>query len=98
MNKRKVAKLKESLEQMRLHPQGRSSKDFQKIAAAIGRKLSSVRNNEPTWIREQDPELSPPLSIPNHSGDMPVGTARSIIDALLSDLDSWEIYLDNSGE
>lgn len=98
MNWRKIAKIKAALEQIHTHPRGRSSKDFQAIAKQLGRELSSTRNNEPTWVRKNDPELSPPLSIPNHSGDMPIGTARSIAAALLSDIESWEIFLDNSGE
>jgi hypothetical protein len=34
----------------------------------------------------------PPLSIPNH-GDLKIGTARSIVNTLLNDVDEWEIYL-----
>jgi len=34
----------------------------------------------------------------HHPGGMKPGTARSIIDALLSDVDDWEIYLsENNG-
>lgn len=35
----------------------------------------------------------PPLSIPGHTRDLKPGTARSIIDILLNDVDDWEIYL-----
>ena len=47
---------------------------------------------EPTYTRERDPALAPPLSIPNH-GDLKIGTARSIVNTLLNDVDEWEIYL-----
>lgn len=73
-------------------PQSRKSEDFSSIAGQLGRKLSD-RGKEPTYVREQGPKLMPPLSIPNHPGDMPVGTARSILSALLSDCDDWAIYL-----
>jgi hypothetical protein len=42
--------------------------------------------------------LSPPLSIPNHSSDVKPGTARSIIDALLNDVNEWELALDQEDE
>lgn len=60
---------------------------------AVGRQLDS-RGKEPNWVRKSDPELCPPLSIPNHSASLKAGTARSIIDQLLSDLDDWELHHD----
>lgn len=73
-------------------PFNRKADDFISIAKQLGRTKSN-RGKEPTYTRDRDPMLSPPLSIPNHPGDLKPGTARSIIDALLSDVDDWEIYL-----
>ncbi len=73
-------------------PQNRKPEVFISIAKQLGRRKEN-RGKEPTYTRERDPALSPPLSIPNHPGDLKIGTARSIIDALLSDVDDWEIYL-----
>lgn len=92
MNKKKLKKLKLELEQMSLSPQGRKSREFSRIAKSLGREEDG-RGKEPTYIRKFNPELSPPLSIPNHSGDMKPGTARSIIEALLNDVDEWEFFL-----
>lgn len=45
-------------------------------------------------MRELDPALSPPLSIPKHgSSDLKPGTAKNIIDMLLDDVSHWEEYL-----
>lgn len=77
---------------MRKSPQSRKAADLITIAKQLGRVQDS-RGKEPTYVRENDPALSPPLSIPRHAGDLKVGTARSIIDALLSDIDDWELFL-----
>lgn len=84
--------------EIRRSPQGRSSKDLESLAKRVGRDKKTLTGKEPTWIREENPELSPPLSIPHHSKDMPPGTARSILDILISDCDDWEFLLDEQEE
>lgn len=71
------------------------SRTLQTYAKAVGRQLEN-RGKEPNWVRKVDPALSPPLSIPDHGADLKAGTARSIIDQLLADLDEWEQYLDQN--
>lgn len=73
-------------------PQGRRSAEFVTIAKQLGR-VRDKRGKEPNYVREEDPALTPPLSIPNHSADMKTGTARSIIEALIDDADEWDLYL-----
>lgn len=68
---------------------------LEKYANAVGRQKEN-RGKEPTWVRKLDPHLSPPLSIPNHSKDIKAGTARSIIDQLLADIDEWEQFIDQN--
>lgn len=97
MNSKKLKKLRREIEEMIRSPQGRKSEDFSSIARQLGRKLSD-RGKEPTYVREAGPKLMPPLSIPNHAGDMPTGTARSILDALLSDCDEWGLFLQSIDE
>jgi|688.fasta_scaffold512664_1 hypothetical protein len=92
MKEKKLVKLKKQLEDMRKSPQGRKADEFITIAKQLGRE-EDPRGKEPTYVRKINPELSPPLSIPNHSGEMKTGTARSIIDALLDDVDEWKLYL-----
>jgi hypothetical protein len=92
VNSKKLKKLKIELMQIRRSPQGRKSAELINFACQLGRVLDP-RGKEPNYVRKIDPALSPVLSIPNHRGDVPVGTARSIIDALLSDIDEWEIHL-----
>lgn len=92
MDRKKLRKIKHRLEEMQRSPQNRNYRDFVSIAKKLGRTEDS-RGKEPTYTRTRDPALSPPLSIPKHSSDMKVGTARNIIDALLSDVDDWELYL-----
>lgn len=92
MNRKTLAKLKKQLQEMRRSPYGKKASDFVSIAKQLGRTRDS-RGKEPNYVRESDPSLTPPLSIPGHPGDLKVGTAISIIDALLSDVDDWEIFL-----
>jgi hypothetical protein len=95
VNPKALKKIKRQLKEMEKHPFNRKPDDFISIAKQLGRTKDN-RGKEPTYTRERDPSLSPPLSIPNHPGDVKPGTARSIIDALLSDVDDWEIYLSES--
>ncbi|NJA06891.1 type II toxin-antitoxin system HicA family toxin [Methylococcaceae bacterium WWC4] len=95
MNKKSLYKVKEELLAMRRSPQGRKPHDLEAIAKQLGRKRDTTKGKEPTYVREKDPELSPPLSIPAHgSKELKTGTARNIIDALLDDVSDWEIYLE----
>lgn len=91
MTPKQLKTIKRKLEEMRQSPQNRSSREFESMANQLGRYKDS-RGKEPTYIRADDPLLSPPLSIPNRQ-ELKVGTARCIIDALLSDVDTWEIHL-----
>lgn len=92
MNKKKLKKIKQTMREMQMSPQGRRSEELTSIALQLGRKLFN-RGKEPTYVKEIDPCLSPPLSIPNHSGDMAIGTVRSILNQLLLDCDEWEMHL-----
>ena len=91
MNKKKLAEIKRELKGMYQSPQNRNHKDFISIAKQLGRR-EVKRGKEPTYVKDDNPVLCPPLSIPKH-GDLKVGTARSIIQALLNDVDVWEIFL-----
>lgn len=92
MNLKTLKKIRRQLEEMRKSPRGRSAGDFESIANKLGR-YKDPRGKEPNYVRERDPALSPPLSIPGHPGDIKIGTSINIIDALLSDVDDWEIFL-----
>ncbi|MDD5056336.1 MAG: hypothetical protein PHQ60_00590 [Sideroxydans sp.] len=92
MNLKALKKIKRQLTEMGKSPFNRKPEVFISIAKQLGRTIDN-RGKEPTYTRGREPALSPPLSIPNHPGDIKPGTARSIIDALLSDVDDWEIFL-----
>ncbi|MDD5321496.1 MAG: hypothetical protein PHD43_12940 [Methylococcales bacterium] len=92
MTPKALKKIKKDLLQMRKSPQGRKAEEFISLAQKLGRKKDN-RGKEPTYVREREPALSPPLSIPAHgASDMKIGTARSIIDMLLDDVSDWELY------
>lgn len=97
MDLKRLRKIERELEEMRKSPQNRRPDDFISIAKQLGRSKEK-RGKEPTYTRERDPSLSPPLSIPSHAKDIKVGTALSIIDALLSDVDDWKIYLEEPND
>lgn len=94
MDRRKLRKLKRELDQLADPPRPVKASVLESIAKKLGRRQrKGQRTSEPAWIREEEPLLCPPLSIPHHSKDLKTWTARSIIDALLSDVDVWEIHL-----
>ena len=92
MTPKALAKVRDKLESMLRSPRGLKSRDLESIAQKLGRTRAK-RGSEPTWVREDQPLLTPPLSIPHHSADMPPGTAKSVIEALLSDADEWDLFL-----
>lgn len=91
MTPKSLQKIKQTLQEMYKSPQNRKSKDLMSIAIKLGR-VKDNRGKEPTYVRSHNPALSPPLSIPNHSRELKAGTARSIIEALLNDIDEWESF------
>ncbi len=93
MKKDTLKRLKRELRQLRSNFAPMDSNVLEGYASAVGRQKEN-RGKEPTWVRKMDPHLSPPLSIPNHSRDIKAGTARSIIDQLLADIDEWEQFID----
>jgi hypothetical protein len=65
---------------------------LERIARKLGRRKVN-RGSEPNFGSPEVPDLGHPISIPHHSTLKP-GTARNIINDLLSDVDVWEQYLD----
>lgn len=96
MTPKKLKKIRQDLLYLRKSPHGIKRAKLETIAKQLGRSRSNI-GHEPTYIKTTDPMLRP-LTIPGHPGDMKVGTARSIIDQLLSDVDEWEIHLNEENE
>ncbi len=95
MDIKSLNKIEKDLTDLLKSPHGIKSKTLISIAKKLGRMIDN-RGKEPTYIRKINPALSPPLSIPNHKGkDLRPGTARSIIEALLNDVDEWKLYIGN---
>lgn len=92
MTPHKLRKIRAELEGIQASPNGIKSRALVTLAEKLGRTKFN-RGKEPTYVREDAPELSPPLSIPKHPGDMKRGTVLSIVEALLSDVDEWELFL-----
>jgi hypothetical protein len=97
MNLKKLKKIKQQLHEINRSPQGRNAASLIALAEQLGR-VRDNRGKEPTYVRQLNPKLSPPLSIPGHTGDLKVGTTKSIIQALLQDVDEWEEYLSEDSD
>lgn len=93
MTPQKLRKIKAALGAIQASPKGIKYKQLVSLAQQLGRKENKRRGKEPTYVRPDAPELSPPLSIPKHSGDMKAGTVLSIVEALLNDVDEWDLFL-----
>lgn len=96
MTPKKLKKIKQDLQGLRKSPQGIKRSKLEAIAKQLGLSRSNI-GHEPTYIKTTDPKLRP-LTIPGHAGDIKVGTARCIIDQLLSCVDEWEIHLNEQSE
>jgi hypothetical protein len=97
MTPKHLAKIKKVLLEIQRSPQGRMPLEFEGLARALGRERDA-RGKEPTWSRRRVPEFARPLSIPAHSASVKVGTARSIVRALLDEVAEWERYLEGGSD
>ncbi len=88
----KLRKIRAELERIRSSPHGHKARELEALAKQLGRDRF-VRGKEPTWVRKEDPHLSPPLSIPNHSAELKPATCKSIANQILDDCDEWEQFL-----
>ncbi len=85
------------LKALRLKQYGIQASDLQSIAKQLGREMVK-RGKEPNYEKRDPPAFPTPLSIPNHKPTLKAGTARSVIDALLSDVDTWENFLNEQDD
>lgn len=92
MNRKKLTEIRRELKEIYKSPHNRKYRDLVSIAEQLGRKEKN-RGKEPTFERDDNPILCPPLTIPKHSGDMRPKTVRSVAGQLLNDVDVWDIFL-----
>jgi hypothetical protein len=92
MKRKRLAKIAKELAAMRRNAVDIKPKRLVRIAKSLGRRKVK-RGDEPNYASPELPDLGHPLSIPNHPVLKP-GTARSVIDILLSDTDIWRQHLD----
>jgi hypothetical protein len=97
MNRSRLRKIERELIELSRAPRGKKAAVFISVAQKLGR-VRVNRGKEPTYERRIDPVFKFPLTIPNHPGDMKPGTARSIIDVLLGDVDKWKEWLEQNDE
>jgi hypothetical protein len=95
MNRNRLRKIEREVLELNHSPRGKKAEVFIRIALKLGR-VRVNRGKEPTYERNADPVFRFPLTIPNHPGDIKIGTARKIIDALLNDVDEWKLWLDQN--
>jgi hypothetical protein len=96
MKRKRLDNIGRELAAMRRNAVGIKPGVLERIAKKLGRKRVK-RGSEPNYGSPEVPDLGHPISIPHHSTLKP-GTARSIIDALLSDVDTWNQHLDSIGD
>jgi hypothetical protein len=94
MSRRKLRKLRQRLQALRMRVGNIESRELEKLARALGRKRAE-RGKEPTFISTLLPQ-SRPLSIPHHSATLKIGTASNILDQLEKDLDDLEELITDS--
>jgi hypothetical protein len=96
MNKKAVRKLRSDLGNLRNNSSNISYRDMVKFAKRCELSLDD-RGREPNYTHP-DPEFFdlPPVSIPAHTGTIPIGTARNILRSLELYIERFEtIYGDD---
>jgi hypothetical protein len=91
MNRKKIAKLRRELAELRAGKYNLKRSDIVSFAQRVGRRPDTSRGKEPTYV-SVFPQQNP-LSIPGHSTINPF-TALKILDVLEADLDKWEDLLE----
>jgi hypothetical protein len=92
MNRKTLDKLYTELDNLRLRKRNLTSRELESFAKKCGRRLSN-RGKEPTYVSDYFPYLRP-VSIPNHPGNISVGTAGNILSFLEQDLFEWDEKLE----
>ena len=87
MDPKKIRKLRNEIQGMRRRG-GIRPAELESLARSVGR-VRHKRGKEPSWVSTVFPE-APPVSIPNHPGDLSKYTARSILNELEADLDRFD--------
>lgn len=87
MTLKKLAKIERELRGLKRRLGSIRSDELASIARSLGREKSN-RGKEPTYVRAGAAGWFP-LSIPNHPGTLPTGTANSIVNQLLDDVEAW---------
>lgn len=86
MNEKKLGKLRQQVQDLRRkHGKGIRSRELEALASKVGRERHP-RGKEPNWVMVDATLRRPPLSIPNHPGDLKPATAKSILDVLDDDI------------
>lgn len=84
MYSKKLAKLRQRINELREKSGNIPPRKLESIAKALGR-VRADRGKEPTWISRLLPN-SRPISIPNHPGVLNRFTAGNILDQLENDI------------
>lgn len=61
------------------------------MASSLGRRERSTQTGEPVWVSDAFSDLRS-VSIPNHSGDMKIGTKNSVLTVLELDVERHEQF------
>jgi hypothetical protein len=91
MDKKKIARLRRELDQLRAGKCNLKRSDLVGFARKVGRLPDTSRGKEPTYVSVLHQRN--PLSIPGHQNINPY-TALSILDVLEVDLNKWEDLLE----
>jgi hypothetical protein len=88
--------LERQLLSLQASPYGVRGSDLASLAKKLGRQKVN-RGKEPTYERGPLVQgmLAYPLTIPGHPGDLAVGTVKSIVNSLLSDVDEYRQLLES---
>jgi hypothetical protein len=100
LNRKKLETLRRELQDIVDHPAGTRSRDFKRYARKLGRrKVNRGKHLTYEHAREIVPGIGVrALTIPDHPGDLPKGTAGGIAIFLLNnDVAQYEQLFDESG-
>jgi len=88
MTIKKLRKLRERIDKLRLRPANIKTSELERLAGKLGRKRAGKGTKHPMWVSKDFPAIRP-LSIPHHSKSPLPKAAMSILDQLEEDWGLW---------
>lgn len=101
MTLKKLRRIIRKIEELRRRPRSVRSSELERLAKSLGRERKKKQTGEPMYVAKPESEAlveTRAYAIPSHPGNLPIGTALSILNSLEGDVFRWREWLRSHGE